>query len=428
MQTPDGQAASEYVALLALVAVVLTLAAGLTSGGIGPRVLAGLQRGLCTVARRACPAPTRVEADLEPCPLERSTRSEQLSETIGFVRLGSSGTLAATRSSDGRVSVTLADGSTGGAEVAVGARLRLGRRTLGGRLRADATVDWRSGRVWRFSNLAAAHDFVARFGDKATIGGKLVDDVRSACSLLCDAIGWRPHARLPAPDETFREGGADAALAADLGEGPVSGAAGLGGDAILGRRLSRDGARTWYLRLGATAIAGLVLPFGATAASGRTEGVLSYGVDRRGRPVALRVETTGRAATGGSLRLQQPPADARGDVGQAAVIELDATLDLRDPANLAAARSLLDALLHRTPFAALPARAAQLARRFEEHGQLDRRSYALREAGTGVGVSIARGVELAGGFDRTTEHLRLLSAETRLPGLPFLPRDDCRPA
>jgi hypothetical protein len=423
-----GQAASEYVALLALVAVALTLAAGLTSGGVGPRVLAGLQRGLCLVARPVCPVPTRVAADLEPCPLERSTRTEQVSEMIGLVRLGSSGTLSATRASDGGVTVTLADGSAAGGEMAVGARLRIGRRTFGGRVRADAAVRWTSGRAWRFPNVATAQHFVARFGDKATIAGKLLDEVRSTCSLLCDAVGWRPHPRLPEPDETYEEGGADAALAADLGEGPVFGTAGVAGGVILGRRLSRDGSRTWYLRLGAAATGGLALPFGGAGASGRTESVLSYRVDRHGLPIDLRVETSARAGAGGALRLQRQATAVRGGAGEAAVVELDATLDLRDPANLAAARVVLDAMLHPTRLAALPASAAQLGRRFAEHGELDRRTYVLSDAATGVGASAALGVELAGGFDRTTERLRLLTAETRLPGLPFLPRDDCRPA
>ena len=53
----------------------------------------------------------------------------------------------------------------------------------------------------------AARRFVATYGRKATIGGRLLDGVRSRCSLLCDALGWRPHARLPEPDVTFAEAG-----------------------------------------------------------------------------------------------------------------------------------------------------------------------------------------------------------------------------
>ena len=61
-----GQATSEYVALVALVAVVLALAAGLTSGGVAGHVLAGLQRGLCGVAGKACPRSQPLDADPNP--------------------------------------------------------------------------------------------------------------------------------------------------------------------------------------------------------------------------------------------------------------------------------------------------------------------------------------------------------------------------
>jgi hypothetical protein len=67
-----GQATSEYVALVTLVAVVLVLAAGLTSGGVAGHVLAGFQRGLCRVAGTACSRSHPLEADLAPCPVERS--------------------------------------------------------------------------------------------------------------------------------------------------------------------------------------------------------------------------------------------------------------------------------------------------------------------------------------------------------------------
>ncbi|MGB2711227.1 MAG: hypothetical protein WBC33_06885, partial [Conexibacter sp.] len=106
------------------------------------------------------------------------------------------------------------------------------------------------------------------------------------------------------------------------------------------------------------------------------------------------------------------------------VVELDATLDLREPANHAAVRRLLAAL--RDP-RHLGRRIRALGVRIARGAQLDRRIYALRTDAAGVGAKGGAGVELGGAFERTTRALRLLSAETRLPGLPFLPRDDCRP-
>jgi hypothetical protein len=425
LRDSGGQATSEYVALVALVAVVLVLAAGLTSGGIGGRVLAGMQRALCHVMGGGCPRVAPPAADLAPCPLERSLRVERLSETIAVVRLGTSGTLSAVRSSDGRVAVTLANGSTAGGEIGAGVRLKLRDRPLGGAATGGLAATWTSGRSWTFPDAAAARDFVSRYGSKETIGGKLIDEIRSRCSLLCDAIGWRPHPQLPPPDELDEEGGATASLGASLGLPGRSGSASATATAVLGRRIERDGATTWYLRADAATTAGLHLPAAALAGDAAGEAVLSYGLDAHGRPLALGVHLAGRAgatATAGNAR------GAHVDGQRAAVVELDATLDLREPENRAAAAALLDALGDPARLGAAPRRAAALGRRIAQRAQIDVRTYALRERTGGIGATVGLGVELGGAFERTTQGLRLLSAQTRLPGLPFLPRDDCRDA
>ena len=449
-----GQAASEYVALIALVACTLVALVGLTSGGLGSSVLAGLQRGLCAVAQTRCPRTLAERDRLAPCPLERRVREERLSETIASIRLGSSGTLTAVRGSDGRVAVTLADGSAAGVEVGVGARFALGR-SRGAGARAGAALTWGSGRTWTFPDAASAARFVARHGDKATMRGKLVDELRSACSLLCDAVGWRPHPQLPEPDEVHVEGGALATL---------TGAFGLdaGGDAsaLLGRRVRRDGETTWYLRLSARASARLGLPGAEAATAGGGQALLSYRLAADGRPLALGIHLAGDAtralalagrgragvgAAGGAGRgaaggarpagAAGGPGGARGGAvggaGKAAAsdggaVELEATLDLSDPGDRAAAADLLDALAGDPR--ALPRRAVALGTRIAAHGQVDLRRYALRGDATQLGGSLALGIAVGGAFERTTKGLRLVAAVTRLPGLPFLPRDDCRQA
>jgi hypothetical protein len=119
---------------------------------------------------------------------------------------------------------------------------------------------------------------------------------------------------------------------------------------------------------------------------------------------------------------------ARGSAGSGRVVELEATLDLREPANRAAAAALLEALSDPGKIATLPAHVRALGERIAQRGQLDRRVYAVRRSAGGVAVGVGLGAKLDGGLDRTTSDLRLLRAETRLPGLPFLPRDDCRAA
>jgi hypothetical protein len=420
-RSEHGQASAEYVALVALVAVALALAAGLTSGGVGGQVLAGLQRGLCRVALGHCPRPEPPRPDLAPCPVERRARAEELGTTIAVVRLGTSGTLTAVRLSDGRVTVTLAHGNDAGAEVGVAARLRVGRRSLGGELRAGAALTWTSGRSWTFASEAGARRFVDTYGSKATIGGQLVDGVRSRCSLLCDAIGWNPHAELPEPDERFSEGGLSGRLTASFGLGRAS----LESGALLGRRLRPDGSKTWYLQLDAAATAGLGLGAGELEAAASRQAVLAVELDPRGRPRTLGVTLSGELGADATLHAA---AGAQLRAGGAAVVELEATLDLREPANRDAAAELLGALTDPRALPALPERVRALRERIARHGQLDRRIYAMRRSAAGLGAGVGLGAKLGAGFDRTTSDLRLLEAETRLPGLPFLPRDDCRVA
>ncbi|MGN6188429.1 MAG: hypothetical protein ACTHOE_05985 [Conexibacter sp.] len=416
----DGQATSEYTALVALVALVLALAVGLTSGGVGGHVLAGLQRGLCRVADVRCPTPARPHDQLDPCPVARREQAEQVGGTITVVRLGRSGTLALARDSDGTATVTLSQGNDAGLEAGEGARLRLGSRTLGGRLAAGAGVVWSSGRSWRFPDVASAQRFVDRYGSKATIGGQLVDRVRSTCSLLCDAVGWRPHAKLPEPDEVYDASGLADELTAAFGPASAS----LGGGALLGHRRSRDGGSTWYVVLHAQAAAGLALPDVGLGAGANGTVVLGYELDAARHPRALHMSATGALHADAHLSVGGTHAAD----GGGRLVELDATLDLRDPANREAAGALLDALGSPHAITTVPARARALGRRIAQDAQVDRRTYVVRHSATGVGAGVSFGVMADGAFDQETTVLDLVDAETRLPGLPFLPRDDCRPA
>jgi hypothetical protein len=434
----SGQATGEYVALVALVATTLALAAGLTSGGVGARVLAGLQRGLCAVAKRDCPPPTPLQADLRPCPLERSERTELLSATLGIVRLGGGGTLGAVRGSDGRVTVTLADDSTAGGEAGAGLRLRAGGRSLSGEARARLAASWTSGRSWTFSDAASARAFVARYGSKATVGGRVVDGLRSRCSLLCDAIGWRPHPQLPPPDATYEEGGTLATLTGRLGlGGPVPASAEAHASKVLGRRIDRAGATTWYVEVEREALLALDLEPAELGIDGSATSVASYTLDPAGRPISFTIHIAGATSAGASLsasgRVRAGGGTAAGgtlragaSAGPAQVVERDATLDLHDPANRDAAAGAFPGLAGRGRFLDLPARLVALRRRIGSDAEVDRRIYALRRSATGLDVAIGLGAEFAAGLDRTREGVRLLAAETRLPGLPFLPRDDCR--
>lgn len=418
-----GQASSEYVALVALVAVVLALAAGLTSGGVGGEVLAGIQRGLCRVTGTACPPPRPAAADLAPCPLERTTRRESLDGAVDFLNLGTSGKLTMVRTSDGRVVVSLIDGSTVKGEVGLGLHVSVGGRD-GEEATAGLGANFESGRSWTLPNLAAARAFIERYGSKATIGGKAVDELRSDCSILCDLAGWRPHPELPPPDATYAAQGGLAEVNVPLVIASVKGS----GSVLVGARTVRDGGSTWYLQLDVGYGLEAALGEDALTAGWQGQSVVSYTLDAYSRPSRIVVHSVTRAGGGAAFRGARSRLRANVKAGGQLVTELDGTLDLHDPQNRAAADAFIKALRHPWERGQLQRRAAAFHERIAAAGVVDRRTYELASSSFALGGRVAVGEQLGADFERQQEGMRLLSAETRLPGLPFLPRDDCRAA
>jgi hypothetical protein len=416
-----GQATSEYVALVALVAVVLALAAGLTVGGLGGQLLAGMQRALCQLTGTACEPPRPSADELAPCPVERTASSESLEGAFEVIRLGNGASLATVRGSDGRVTVTLANETSAGGEAAIGAKLAIGGRH-GAELAGGMEASSASSRSWTLSSVAAARAFVDRYGSKATLGGKAVDLVRSGCSILCDAIGWRPHAELPPPDEVYFGRGTAATLTASLGSAGID----ASNRSLLGARLRRDGSSTWYSELGASTGAALSLGAASLGAGSRTQTAVAYTLDARQRPIELAFHSVARNDAHGAAGAQRGRVVAALGAGDARVTEVDATLDLHDPRNRVAAAALATALHDPLAIATLHRRAEAVLGRIRRTGVIDRRTYALTGSAVELGAQLALGAQLGGAFARAHEGMRLLSAETRLPGLPFLPRDDCR--
>jgi hypothetical protein len=335
------------------------------------------------------------------------------------------------------VTITIADGSDVGATFKFGGHVAVGRE-VGGGGRGRAGVDLGSGRSWTLPNEAAAADFVARFGDKATIKGKLVDQVRSRCSFICDAIGWRPHERLPEPDETFDEGGAVGGLRMGFGFGGGDGEVDAQVKGLLGRRVARDGTTTWYLELSTEASGALDLSGGALTFAGGADAVVSYEVGPDGRPRSVGVTVAGRASgNAGAAGEAGGRALARGGLRSVdggldellgGVVELEGSLDLTDPANLAVARAVVGGILDPGAYPDMPGRVRALGERIVAGSQVDARLYARRSSSQKYGAELGLGATVGADLERSSEQLDLLAAFTRLPGLPFLPRDDCRAA
>lgn len=418
-----GQATSEYVALVALVAVVLALAAGLTSGGIGGQLLAGVQRALCEVAGAACGPPPAAADELVPCPLERSVSSESLDGAFELVRLGGGSSLSAVRGSDGRVTVTLATATHGGGALGLGAAFGIGAHQ-GAELSAQALSAGVSSRSWTLPSVAAARAFVDRYGSKATLVGRAVDAVRSGCSILCDALGWHPHAELPPPDEVELRSGVAATLSASLGPAGAH----MSNGSLIGARLRRDGGSTWFLQLDAAAGAELSLGGAALATGTRRESVAAFTLDAHDRLTQLAIDTLVGDHAGAAIGGGRGPATARLGATDGHVTELDATLDLRSARERVVAAGLATALRGSSGAAELQRRVRAVSALIDRYAVIDRRTYALSRSSFDLGAAVSLGTRIGGAFTRTREGMRLLGAETRLPGLPFLPRDDCRSA
>src|SRR5215218_10372844 len=124
-----GQASAEYVALLAVVGVVVAGAAAVGSPpALAARLAAALRHGICRVAGGVCTAGEARLAGLAPCLVHARTDRERLGGRLLVVRLGRGDALLVERRSDGSASVSFTDGATAGGVVGVGLQLPAGLR------------------------------------------------------------------------------------------------------------------------------------------------------------------------------------------------------------------------------------------------------------------------------------------------------------
>jgi hypothetical protein len=360
---------------------------------------------MCRVSGTTCPQPPRDRADLPPCPLSRATRAEELGVKVTFVKLGQGFGLEQERYSDGHVVVRFTDDQEVGLTASLGPSFAWGDVKAG--VDGDVSVSFHSGRAWSFADAAAARRFVERYGGLQTVGGRAVDDLKRDC-LLCRVVGWGPK-QPPPPTESYEELGSSLSVRAKLG---VEGTDGLGPDlggaasAAIGLRHQPAGRRTVYFRLrGSSALA----LFGVMGVSTGTAASATVGVtlDRRDRAVSMRFD--GAAVESGRR-------------GRAYELETEV------PTDTAAARARVHDVLRALAPARLgdlPAAVAGAAGWARDHASVTRREFALAGDRHDVGAEVGLGIKLGGRYGRGDRRLRLVDAQTRLPGLPFLPRADC---
>lgn len=419
-----GQASVEYVAVVALVGIVLAAAAALTTGGLGDGLARGMRRGLCALTGAACPAAaaTRAVPDLPACPVARELRSEELGGAAAIVKLGLELGMRVERRSDGSVAIVFADAAKAGLTAGIGAHLEAGPVRAGADAGVDGGLIFTAGREWRLRDAAAAERFLRRYAAGQEMLGRAWRKVRELC-LVCGLLTDDPPSP-PPPDVRYEAGGASLGAHGRVGVGALQSTAEAALAAAIGRRVERGGARTWYLRIDARAAAhaGLIAGLDGLVAG---SAIVGYTTDAGGRPARLEINVAGRAA--GARGARVPPGMRRAlglRLQSGTAYEQESALDLSDPAASAAARDLLGALGSGGPVAVGEALAA-LARRMRESGFTTVRTWAERGGRAHAGAGLGAGARLDADYANERTRQALTGVATRLPGLGFMPRADC---
>jgi hypothetical protein len=399
-----GQATVDYVALIAILALLLGAAAAVASGdaaGVTNAVLGQVRRALCVVTGGSCP----VKRPL-PCVVASDRDDVHIAIKIAFFRVDRNRVVLRERMSDGTVRLTLMRRSGVGFEVGVGARaqLRLKGRTIGSQRGAHGGVEGVAG----FSEV-----FVAR-------------DAREADEIL-HALD-RPRLPLvgrPRPRELLVEGGVRGLGRLGVGAAAASASLDSIAEGIVGaRRDQRSGDVTISISVGGSAWSLLSALMAAPSGSFDRAVGLELSLDRHRRPVSLALTASGTLAAGRMLTAGFGGWEATGGgLGYTGNMsarrwELEARVDLRDP-DVAAAW----AAFRHDPTNPVAIRALGAQLRSEAHVEM--RGYALRSDFDGAAGELALGPKLGGELDRTMDRARLLWAATRPPGGLWEQRVDC---
>lgn len=399
-----GQATADYVALLGVLTVLLTVAGAVTAigaPGVANAVLGQFRRALCVVGGGDCPVPAR-----KPCTVASERDARHAALNLGIVRLDEDTVVLRERLSDGTIRLTLSHRDGGGVEGGVGGK---------------AKVDVRGHEI--------GVDAEARGAVQGLLGHGAVYYARSerAADELLDAIR-RP--RLlgggPRASEVFYEGGVRALGNLDaLGGHVLSGRLDGMANAMLGLRQDRrSGQLTLSLGAGSSGSGLISGAVGGDAGLLDGQAVLGLTLDRHQRPVELSVSATGRVAGGAALpagiadALKQT-ADPRVSTSTGGRRwELGARVDLRDPAVALAWKAFRG-----SPTSGAAIRA--LGEALRTHASVDVRSYRIDGSSSGIEGSVAVGIKVGGEYEHAVDRARLLAAASRPPFGLWEARVDC---
>ena len=370
-----GQASTEYVAILLVVAAALaaTTTLAVAVPGIGEQVVKSVRTGLCIVGGDLCRSADAVAAGLEPCLTSQRSRRQDTTLDVAVVRLGGHGEWQLALRSDGQAVVTRLAENELGATVGVG--VTFSPAGVSAAASASVVAGYRGGRAWRFPDARSASAFIAAATRDAAVQAARAPDLR------WQGISGRTGAEADFAIADLARAGLSAAAANAIGlrtEGPR-------------RTLTLD------LGLDAALVSGILSDLPAGVGMRRSWVADVSWESGQARELVL------RTATASGERLE----------------EYSARLDLRKADNRAVAARLLD------PGASTPSDLASLAARMRSHGVVEWTRYSVSQHRRGFSVAGKLGVALGLAHHRITAERRLVDAVAWVRGGPPQRRFDC---
>jgi len=391
-----GQATTDYVALLAVVAVLIAIATTLTAvgaPGVVNAVRAQMARALCIVTGQAC-----ASDGPRPCPVATRRDSRRYGLNLALVRLDKDSFVLREQFSDGTVRLTLVKRFGGGFEVGLGAH-------------AQVDQDLNSGGVGRELKL----------GGGGILGKGKVYYARNAAEAerIMHALDHGEDSPVAAREDIY-ELGAKATASAKVRVSLAAKSMRL----LALRRDHQSGETTLTLSLsdGGSALVESVV--GGPTGSLDAIVVLALKLDRHRRPAELSLLANGTVVGGAKLSplLAAPLALSGSDHVPANIAgrrwEFGARVDLHDPDVAAAWKRFRGSP---TSLAAIRG----LGQALRERAQLDVRAYRSRSSSNGTSMGFAAAFKFGAETEHAIDRFNLLSASSRPPGGLWEPRLDC---
>jgi len=383
-RSSSGQASVEYVALVALVAIVFAFAGSFTLQGraIAAATMAQMRRGLCIVEGHDCKDP------VEPCSVSSHGSGTDVSATAYVIRLGGGKFALIDRLSNGKATATITRHLDGGIAFDAGHRLKIGGRSaISANVRRAFLASAGNGTIYTVDNETQAEALVLKLQKPNVDPNFYTPAIREMWRKVDVAMP-----KIPPPTGRFHKFEGKVSLSGKV----------LGGDSVLGVRTDETtGKKTYYLS------AGVALdPAGVVHASGT--GKIALTVDKNDRPLDLSL--VGSGDLNGSMDLPASVQSIAGHVkaGRGRTWELEGHLDLTQPGRPSVWNLVKD--------------PAHLIGLMQNEGYVQFRAYDTSEDGMGLQ---GQHKMFGAGLTKSTSSKKLIAAIEHTPEGFWVPRYDC---